>query len=73
MKRRLHATPLVAQLPIGAENDFEGIVDLVEMKAKVWSGETKLGEKYDVQDIHAAPSRRRQHFILGKKPCQICE
>ncbi|MFI5714336.1 elongation factor G [Nocardia sp. NPDC051750] len=53
IKDRLGAKPLVIQLPIGAEDTFEGIVDLVEMKAKVWTGETKLGEKYEVQDIPA--------------------
>ncbi|MGJ0117756.1 elongation factor G [Williamsia sp. MIQD14] len=51
IKDRLGAKPLVIQLPIGAENDFEGIVDLVEMKAKVWRGETKLGESYETIDI----------------------
>ena len=53
IKDRLGAKPLVIQLPIGAENDFEGIVDLVEMKAKVWRGETKLGESYETVDIPA--------------------
>ncbi|MEU1984234.1 elongation factor G [Nocardia sp. NPDC019395] len=53
IKDRLGAKPLVIQLPIGAEDTFEGIVDLVEMKAKVWTGETKLGEKYELQDIPA--------------------
>ncbi|MBW1597771.1 elongation factor G [Streptomyces sp. JJ38] len=48
---RLGATPLVMQLPIGAEADFKGVVDLVRMKALVWSAETKLGEAYDVVDI----------------------
>ena len=48
---RLGAKPLVIQLPIGAENDFEGVIDLVQMKALVWSGETKLGEKYEIQEI----------------------
>ena len=51
IKDRLGAKPLVIQLPIGAENDFEGIVDLVEMNAKVWRGETKLGESYDTVEI----------------------
>ena len=50
---RLGAKPLVIQLPIGSENEFEGIVDLVEMKAKVWRGETKLGESYETIDIPA--------------------
>ncbi|MGZ8176811.1 elongation factor G [Williamsia sp. SKLECPSW1] len=62
IKDRLGARPLVIQLPIGAENDFEGIVDLVEMKAKVWSGETKLGEKYDVQDIPADLAERAEQY-----------
>ncbi|MFF2084940.1 elongation factor G [Nocardia sp. NPDC058176] len=53
IKDRLGAKPLVIQLPIGAENDFEGIVDLVENNAKVWKGETKLGEEYEVIEIPA--------------------
>jgi len=51
---RLHATPLVLQWPIGAEADFKGVVDLVEMRSLVWEGETKLGEDYDVQPIPAS-------------------
>ncbi|WP_456787496.1 elongation factor G [Cellulomonas sp. P5_C5] len=50
---RLKARPLVIQLPIGAENDFIGVVDLVTMRALVWRGETALGEKYEVEDIPA--------------------
>ncbi|MCK1795430.1 elongation factor G [Streptomyces sp. XM4193] len=48
---RLGATPIVMQLPIGAEADFTGVVDLVQMKALVWSADTKLGEAYDVVEI----------------------
>src|SRR6267154_1436950 len=48
---RLGAVPLVMQLPIGAEADFKGVVDLVQMKALVWSAETKLGEACDEVDI----------------------
>ncbi|MDK1472922.1 elongation factor G [Streptomyces sp. 549] len=48
---RLGAMPLVMQLPIGTEMDFKGVVDLVQMKALVWSADTKLGEAYDVVDI----------------------
>ncbi len=50
---KLNATPLVLQLPIGAESDFIGVVDLVEMNAKVWRGETKTGEDYVVEEIPA--------------------
>ena len=50
---RLNAVPLVMQLPIGAEADFKGVIDLVTMKALVWNAEAKLGEMYDVVDIPA--------------------
>lgn len=50
---RLGATPIVMQLPIGAEADFQGVVDLVRMKALVWSAEASKGEMYDVVDIPA--------------------
>merc|ERR1711966_645102 len=46
----LGATPLVIQLPIGAEEDFQGIMDLVEMRAAVWNGE-ELGASFDWVDI----------------------
>ncbi|UNS98418.1 elongation factor G [Streptomyces tubbatahanensis] len=48
---RLGAVPLVMQLPIGTEADFRGVVDLVKMKALVWSPEAKMGEMYDTVDI----------------------
>ncbi|MFS0698537.1 elongation factor G [Cellulomonas sp. 179-A 4D5 NHS] len=50
---RLKAKPLVIQLPIGSENDFIGVVDLVEQKALVWRGETALGEAYSTEEIPA--------------------
>ncbi|WP_436773273.1 elongation factor G [Yinghuangia sp. YIM S09857] len=50
---RLGATPLVMQVPIGAEMDFQGVVDLIRMKALVWSAEAAKGEMYDVVDIPA--------------------
>ncbi len=49
---RLGASPAVMQLPIGKESDFVGLVDLVQMKALIWSGED-LGAAYDVVDIPA--------------------
>lgn len=48
---RLGATPIVMQLPIGTEADFKGVVDLVTMKALVWSAEAAKGEMYDTVDI----------------------
>src|SRR5215468_6618497 len=54
---RLGAKPLVLQLPIGAENDFVGVIDLVGMRALVWPGDAKgdvtMGAKYEVQEIPA--------------------
>jgi elongation factor G len=50
---RLGATPLVIQLPIGAENDFVGVVDLVEMRALTWRGDTGKGEAYEIEEIPA--------------------
>jgi elongation factor G len=51
--KRLGARPLVIQLPIGAESSFEGVIDLVEMRALVWRGEVELGAKYEVEEIPA--------------------
>ncbi|CAN1846877.1 Elongation factor G, chloroplastic [Linum perenne] len=48
----LGAKPLVIQIPIGSEDSFKGVVDLVRMKAIVWSGE-ELGAKFAYQDIPA--------------------
>ena len=47
---RLGANPLVLQLPLGAESDFKGVIDLIEMKAIVWQEET-LGAKFTHEDI----------------------
>ena len=49
---RLKCRPLPIQLPIGAEDQFKGIVDLVDMKAIIWRDET-LGSEYDVTEIPA--------------------
>jgi elongation factor G len=49
---RLGAKPVAIQLPIGAENDFVGMVDLVIMKAYIWNNEA-LGAKYETVDIPA--------------------
>jgi len=49
---RLSARPVMIQLPVGAEDQFKGVVDLVKMKARIWRDET-LGAKYDDVDIPA--------------------
>ena len=53
IKDRLNAVALVLQLPIGLESDFIGVVDLIQMKALVWRGETKKGEDYTIEEIPA--------------------
>jgi len=50
---RLNAIPLPLQIPIGSEANFTGVVDLIAMKALVWSAEAEKGEMYDVVDIPA--------------------
>jgi elongation factor G len=50
---RLGAVPLVLQLPIGVESGFTGVVDLVRMRALLWSAEAELGEMYEVAAIPA--------------------
>ncbi len=52
MKDVLGATPCVISVPIGAEENFKGIVDLIRMKAILWHDET-MGAEYDVEDIPA--------------------
>ncbi len=64
---RLNATPLVLQLPIGAEASFQGVVDLVSMKALVWPEDTKLGESYEEQEIpdtHTEAAREWRDRLL---------
>ncbi len=50
IKERLGGKPVVIQIPVGAESDFKGLVDLIEMKALIWRDET-LGAQWDVVDI----------------------
>ena len=50
---RLGAKPLVMQLPIGAEDDFDGVVDLLEMKALMWPGKVAIGTEATVAEIPA--------------------
>ncbi|MCX8060248.1 MAG: elongation factor G, partial [Aquificaceae bacterium] len=52
IERKLSIKPVAIQIPVGAEDQFKGVVDLMEMKAIVWLEET-LGAKYEVVDIPA--------------------
>ncbi|MCC2653954.1 MAG: fusA, partial [Microvirga sp.] len=58
---RLGAVAVVMQLPIGAENEFKGVVDLVEMNALVWRDET-LGAAWDVVEIPADLRARAEEY-----------
>jgi elongation factor G len=52
IKDRLKANPVPIQIPIGAEENFQGVVDLIEMKAVIWDDNQDLmGQKYDITDI----------------------
>jgi elongation factor G len=61
IKDRLGAVPLVAQLPIGSESDFVGLVDLVAMKGVIWKDET-LGAEFVVGDIPASMMEQAQEY-----------
>ena len=50
---RLGAKPLVMQLPIGAEDDFDGIVDLIDMQAITWRGKVETGAEPTIEEIPA--------------------
>ena len=52
MKDILGANPIAIQIPIGAEENFRGVVDLIKMKAILWHDET-MGAQYDIEEIPA--------------------
>ncbi len=66
-RERLGANAMPIQLNIGAESDFKGVIDLVRMKAYVWSAEAAMGEMYetiDIPDTHVDAAREaREQFI----------
>ena len=59
---RLGAKPLVIQLPIGAESEFQGVVDLVEMRALTWRGDVELGAKYEIEEIPADLKAKAEEY-----------
>ncbi|WP_422933913.1 elongation factor G [Sinomonas sp. P47F7] len=64
--KRLGAKPLVMQLPIGSENDFVGVVDLLTMKALVWPGDAKgdvtMGAAYETREVPADLLERAEEY-----------
>ncbi|MFO7555398.1 MAG: elongation factor G [Desulfobacterales bacterium] len=53
MKKRLNASPLILQLPVGLEDDFSGVIDLIDMKQVIWEDET-LGATFREEDVPSA-------------------
>ncbi len=69
IRERLQGNPLVIQLPIGAEENFEGVIDLVKMKEVVWDQDAAMGSNYHVQEIRdelkAQAEEYREKMIEG--------
>jgi elongation factor G len=63
IRKRLGARPVALQIPIGAEANFKGIVDLIEMKAVIWHDET-LGSEYSEESIPADLLKKAEAFRL---------
>ena len=51
VREMLGANPIPVQIPIGAEDDFEGVIDLIENKEIVWFDDEQLGARYELQEI----------------------
>ena len=68
---RLKARPVPIQIPVGAEDKFQGVVDLVKMKARIWRDET-LGAKYDDVEIPADLLEQREGISRedGRSGCR---
>jgi elongation factor G len=71
IKNRLGANPLPVQIPIGAEDSFQGVIDLVKMKAAIWDGE-HLGATYGYYDIPADLEAKAQEY-REKLMDAVCE
>ncbi len=78
LRSKVHANPIPIQWPIGSEDNFHGVVDLVQQKAFVWKEET-LGAKFEVEDIPESlidvARQRREQLIetLGEADDHILE
>ena len=59
---RLGAKPLVMQIPVGAEDDFDGVIDLLEMKALMWPGKVETGTPPQIQDIPAELQEKAEEY-----------
>jgi elongation factor G len=59
---RLKANPIPVQLPIGAEENFKGVIDLVKMKAIIWDDDAAMGSNYHIEDIPADLQDQAQEY-----------
>ncbi|MHA6512422.1 elongation factor G [Tessaracoccus sp. Z1128] len=73
IRERLNTDPVLLQLPIGSEGGFLGVVDLVEMRALTWRGETTMGEDYTVEEIPAdlKEAAEAAHAILIERVADV--
>jgi elongation factor G len=63
IRKRLGARPVAIQIPIGAEANFKGVIDLVEMRAILWHDET-MGAKYDIEAVPADMLKKAEAFRM---------
>jgi len=61
IRSKLHATPIAIQLPLGSEDQFEGVIDLIQQNAIVYQDET-LGAAYDLKEIPADQVEKARHY-----------
>ncbi len=62
IKDRLKGNPVPIQLPIGAEDNFQGVIDLVKMKAIVWDQDAAMGSNYHVEEIPADLQEKAEEY-----------
>lgn len=60
--QRLKGNPVPIQIPIGAEDTFEGVIDLVKMKAIIWDKDAAMGSNYHVQEIPASMADKAAEY-----------
>ncbi|MGI9548488.1 MAG: elongation factor G [Bdellovibrionales bacterium] len=71
IQKKLSLTPLPIQWPIGSENNFQGVIDLIEQKAYVWD-QDELGEKFSIKEIPSEYKdivQKQREYLIEK----ICE
>ncbi len=61
IREKLGSNPVPIQLPIGAEDYFEGVIDLIQMKELIWTGE-EMGAAYDVREIRADLADKAEEY-----------